>query len=173
MAVSPIRMVRSIASSPWPGFNRQSGSKKTHSAAVQWAIDTARQTGIALDGRRAAALHALIHLRLGQPEIAGRWAHVYPRSLTDADRFTYVHEFEMLVFVRVLLVQARASEALALLADWLLAAEAAQRTGSVIEMRVLAGAGASPGWPICGSATRVGAGDEVGGTRRLCSPVRG
>ncbi len=106
-------------------------------AAVQEAMDTARQTGITLDVEQATALHALIHLRLGQLEIARAWAERYSHSLQEQDHFTYVHEFEMLVFVQVLLAQRRAAEALALLADWLPVADADQRQGSVVEMWVL------------------------------------
>jgi LuxR family maltose regulon positive regulatory protein len=106
-------------------------------AAVQLATDTARQTGIALDAERAAALAALIQLRLGQLEVAGQWAQGYAHLLLDEEYFAYVHEFETLVFVRILLTQARADEVLSLLARWLPAAEAAQRMGSVIEMCML------------------------------------
>jgi LuxR family transcriptional regulator, maltose regulon positive regulatory protein len=106
-------------------------------AAVASALDAARQTGIALDAERAAALKALLSLRLGQAEAAKQWAQRYSQSVTDEERFPYVHEFERLVFVRVLLAQSRASEALSLLAHWLSVAEAAQRMGSVIELSLL------------------------------------
>jgi LuxR family maltose regulon positive regulatory protein len=106
-------------------------------AAVQLATDTAQQTGIALDAERAAALAALIQLRLGQPEVAGQWAKVHAYLLMAEEHFPYVHEFETLVFVRILLAQARSDEVLSLLARWLPAAEAAQRMGSVIEMCML------------------------------------
>jgi len=106
-------------------------------AALQLAKHTARQTGIALDGERAAALEALMHLRLGQPQLASEWAQLYARTLTEEERFTYLHEFETLVFVRVLLVQDRADEVVALLARWLPAAEATKRLGSMLEMLML------------------------------------
>lgn len=118
-------------------IRQASGDPAGALAAVQWALDTAQQTGIALDLGRAAALQALIHIRLGQIGLAARWAERYAHALTDVDHVTYVHEFEALVFVRVLLAQARAREALALLTSWLPAAEAALRWGSVIEMRML------------------------------------
>ncbi len=106
-------------------------------AALQLATETARQTGIALDGERAAALAALMHLRLGQPAPANGWAHLYADRLSEEEQFTYLHEFETLVFVRILLAQDRADEVLALLARWLPAAEAAQRLGSLLEMFML------------------------------------
>jgi LuxR family maltose regulon positive regulatory protein len=113
------------------------GDQEGTLVAVQLATDTARQTGIALDAGRAAALAALIQLRLGRPEVAGQWAQGYAQSLLEEETFTYVHEFETLIFVRILLAQARAAEVLALLARWLPAAEAAQRMGSVIELCML------------------------------------
>lgn len=106
-------------------------------AAVQLAKDTAHQTGISLDEERAAALEALVYLRLGQAEVAGQWAQGYAQVLTDEAHLMYAHEFEVLVFVRVLLAQERAGEAQALLTHWLPAAEAAQRLGSIIEMNIL------------------------------------
>jgi LuxR family maltose regulon positive regulatory protein len=106
-------------------------------AAVQEAMDTASQTGIALDVEQATALQALIDLRLGQLENANGWVERYIHLLRTDDHFTYVHEFELLVFVRVLLAQGRAAEALALLADWLPLADATQRLGSLIEMWML------------------------------------
>lgn len=106
-------------------------------AAVQLAKDTAQQTGISVDGARADALEALVHLHLGQPEVAGRWAPGNAQAPPDDEHLAYAHEFEMLVFVRLLLAQGRAGEALLLLTDWLPAAEAAQRMGSVIEMNML------------------------------------
>ncbi len=106
-------------------------------AALQLAKDTARQTGIALDLAQAAALEALIHLRLGQPAVAYQWAEAYTHTLTEADQLTYLHEFETLVFVRILLAQAHIDEALARLARLLPAAEATQRLGSVLEICLL------------------------------------
>lgn len=113
------------------------GDQEGALAAVQLAKQTAQQTGILLDEERAAALEAWVYLRLGQVEVAGRWAQGYAQVLTDEGHLMYAHEFEMLVFVRVLLVQARAGEAQSLLTQWLPAAEAAQRLGSIIEMNIL------------------------------------
>ncbi len=113
------------------------GDREGTLAALQLAKDTAQQTGIALDGKRAAALDALIQLRLGQPELAIQWAQNYAHSLTEEAQFTYLHEFETLVFVRVLLVQDRMDEVLMLFAQWLPAAEVAQRLGSMLEMLML------------------------------------
>lgn len=130
-------------------IRQASGDQEGALAAVQSAMETAQQTGIALDVGRAAALQALIQLRLGQTELAARWAQHYSHALTDGDPFPYVHEFEMLVLVRVLLIQARAQEALALLTAWLPAAEGSQRLGSVIEMRMLQ----AQGLRLAGQAT--------------------
>jgi len=108
-------------------------------SAVELAKETAQQTGIELDVERAAALEALMHLRLGELAVADRWAERYMRRRTDAERYTYLHEFETLVFVRILLAHGRVDEALALLAPWLPAVESAQRQGSVIELYMLQG----------------------------------
>lgn len=106
-------------------------------SAAQLATDTAQQTGISLDAARAAALQALVHLRRGQPEFADQWAQRYAPLLMHEDHYVYTHEFETLVFARVLLAQARPQEVLSLLARWLPTAEAAQRMGSVIEISML------------------------------------
>ncbi len=106
-------------------------------AAVELANRTAQQTGIGLDAARAAALEALIALRLGDLVVANQWAERYARMRTDVERFTYYHEFETLVFVRILLAHRRVAEALALLAQWLPAVESAQRLGSEIEIVML------------------------------------
>ena len=106
-------------------------------AAIELAKETAQQTGIALDVERAAALEALIHLRLGELVVAARWAERYARTRTDVERFTYLHEFETLVFVRTLLAHSRVDEALALLSQWLPAVEATERQGSLLELCIL------------------------------------
>ncbi len=106
-------------------------------AAVELANKTAQQTGIELDAARTAALEALIQLRLGDLMVADQWAEYYAQMQTDVARFTYHHEFETLVFVRILLAHRRATEALALLAQWLPAIETAQRLGSEIEIYLL------------------------------------
>ena len=113
------------------------GDREGTLAALQLAKHTARQTGIELDGERAAALEALMHLRLGQPELANIWAQIYAHTLTEAERFTYLHEFETRVFVRVLLAQDRVDEVLVRLAHWLPAAETAKRLGSMLEILML------------------------------------
>jgi LuxR family maltose regulon positive regulatory protein len=106
-------------------------------AAVQLATETARQTGIPLDELRALTLAALMHLRLGRGALAAQWANSYTHWLKDKTNFAYIHEFETLVFMRILLAQARAEELLELLARWLPVAEAAEQLGSVIEMGML------------------------------------
>ncbi len=108
-------------------------------AAVALAKETAQQTGIELDAERAAAIDALIHLRLGELAVAERWADSYARTRTDAERFSYLHEFETLVFVRVLLAHSRVDEVLALCAQWLPAVESAHRQGTLIELYMLQG----------------------------------
>lgn len=106
-------------------------------AAVSLAKETAAQTGIALDAERAAALDALIRLRLGDLPETAQWAARIVRRPTDTARFSYLHEFETLVFVRILLAQQRVKEALMLLEEWLPLVEAAQRQGTVIELYLL------------------------------------
>ena len=106
-------------------------------AAVRLAKTMAQQTGVALDLERAAALEALIRLRLGELTIAVLWATLYAQTRTAEERFSYLHEFETLVFGRVLLAQNRVADAFALLAEWIPIVEAAQRQGSMIEMYVL------------------------------------
>lgn len=106
-------------------------------AAIGLAKETAQQTGIALDVERAAALEALIQLRLDELTLAAQWAALFARSRTATEQFSYLHEFELLVFARVLLAQGRVTELLALLADWLPAVEAAQRQGSLLEIYTL------------------------------------
>ncbi|MCX6045938.1 MAG: LuxR C-terminal-related transcriptional regulator [Chloroflexi bacterium] len=113
------------------------GDREGTLAALQLAKATARQTGIALDGDRATALEALMHLRLGQPALANQWAQIYVQTLTEEEQLSYLHEFETLVFVRVLLAQERVDEVLALLGRMLPSAEAVQRLGSMIEMLML------------------------------------
>ncbi|MFO7631389.1 MAG: LuxR C-terminal-related transcriptional regulator [Caldilinea sp.] len=105
--------------------------------AVRLATERARQTRIVLDVERAAALAALIHLRRGELEAASRWANGSPYSVQDDQYFEYGHEFELSVFVRYLLAQTRTAEAIGVLARWLAVAEGAQRTGSMIEIRML------------------------------------
>ncbi len=113
------------------------GDRSGALAAVGLAKETAQQTGIALDVERAAALEALIRLRLGEGAAAEQWATRYARTQTAAARFTYLHEFETLVLIRILLAQQDATEVLALFAEWLPVVEAAQRQGSVIELYTL------------------------------------
>lgn len=113
------------------------GDREGALAAVGLAKETAEQTGIALDVERAAALDALIHLRLGEIADAAQWATQYARLQPGAARFAYLHEFETLVFIRILLAQGRADDVLALLAEWLPLVEATQRQGTTIELYLL------------------------------------
>lgn len=113
------------------------GDREGTLAALQAAKATARQTSIALDQARAAALEALMQLRMGQPALAYAWAQGYARTASEADLLTYLHEFETAVFIRILLAQARIDEAVTLLARWLPATEATQRLGSILEITLL------------------------------------
>lgn len=106
-------------------------------AAVELAKGMAQQTGIILDVQRAAALEALLHLRQEAPAQAVQWAEQYRQRRTEAEQAAYLHEFETLVFVRVLLAQGRATEAVARLTAWRPVVEAAQRQGSVIELAMV------------------------------------
>lgn len=113
------------------------GDREGALAAVKSAKETAQQTNIALDIERAAALEALIHLRLGEGTLAEQWAAHYVQMQTTEARITYLHEFETLTFARVLLMQGRVAELLTLLAQWLPAIEASQRQGSMLEIDVV------------------------------------
>jgi LuxR family maltose regulon positive regulatory protein len=106
-------------------------------AAIGLAKETAQQTGIALDGERAAALDALIQLRLGNLTAAAQWAALYAERRSAAERFRYRHEFETLVFVRILLAQGRVDETLAILTAWLPAVAATPRLNSLLELHLL------------------------------------
>ncbi|GIF49414.1 LuxR family maltose regulon positive regulatory protein [Asanoa ferruginea] len=80
------------------------------------------------DLRPIAALKARVQIRRGDlTEPAGGWAQ----------ELDYLHEYEHLAHVRLLLAQHRADEALALLDRLLAAAVTARRDGSVREIRVL------------------------------------
>ncbi len=106
-------------------------------AAIGLAKETAQQTGIALDGERAAALDALIQLRLGNLTAAAQWATLYAERRRAAERFQYRHEFETLVFVRILLAQGRVDETLAILTEWLPTVAATPRLNSLLELHLL------------------------------------
>ena len=106
-------------------------------AAVELAKETAQQTGIDLDSERAAALEALIQIRLGNHTRAAQWAEQYAQRYTAAEQATYLHEFETLVFLRVLLAQGDADDVLAYITQWMPTIEAEQRQGSVIELYAL------------------------------------
>ncbi len=113
------------------------GDRDEAVAAVELAKETARQTGIAIDAERSAALEALIQLRAGEGTSANLWAESYARTRTEAERLSYLREFETLVYVRVLLAQGRGADALTLLTQWLPIVEAAHRWGSALELYLL------------------------------------
>ncbi|MEZ4623048.1 MAG: hypothetical protein R2867_47160, partial [Caldilineaceae bacterium] len=106
-------------------------------AAVASAKEMAQQTGIALDVERAEALEALILLHLGDWPTVTAWAERYTARQTTETRFTYLHEFETLVFARILLAQGHVTELLTLLTQWLAAITAEPRQGTIIEMQML------------------------------------
>ncbi len=106
-------------------------------AAIELAKETAQQTGIALDVARAAALEAFIQLRLGNNLAAGEWAALYAQRWTAVEKFTYRHEFETLVFVRILLAQGDLGTLLPLLAQWVPIVADQHRQGTLLEIYAL------------------------------------
>jgi ATP/maltotriose-dependent transcriptional regulator MalT len=86
------------------------------------------------DVRPIAALKAQVYLKQGRLAKAQDW--VRSRGLSPADEINYLHEFEHLTLARVLIAENQAAQAVPLLDRLLLAAEAQQRTGSVIEILI-------------------------------------
>jgi len=113
------------------------GDRQGALAAVKAANETAQQTGIALDLARAAALEALIHLRVEEATLAAQWAERYAARQTAAMHLTYLHEFETLTWARVLLAQGQGAALLPLLAQWAPALAAHERQGTMLELQVL------------------------------------
>jgi LuxR family maltose regulon positive regulatory protein len=86
-------------------------------------------------GGRLAAYRARLWFAQGRLEAAARWAH--ERGLNVDDELSYPREVEHLTLARVLVGQGRSEEALILLKRLLDAAEAGERTNSVIEILAL------------------------------------
>lgn len=106
-------------------------------AAVKAANETAQQTGIALDLERAAALEVLIHLRWAEVALAEQWAGHYSQRQSTTIHVTYLHEFETLTWMRVLLAQGRGAELLVLLTQWIATLADHDRQGTVLEIQLL------------------------------------
>jgi len=106
-------------------------------AAVALAKERAEETGLTLDAGRATALEALVKLRLGDLPAAEAWADLYAQTRPNPERFAYIHEFETLVFVRILLAQKRSAEALRFLTEWLPLVEPTRRLNSLLELYIL------------------------------------
>ena len=85
--------------------------------------------------RPIAALKARIQIVGGDLSSAGAWAE--DRAVSVDDEPEYLHEYEHLTLVRLLLAQHRVDEALGLLDRLLAAAVGAARGGSVREIRML------------------------------------
>lgn len=103
-------------------------------AMLRRAHATAPQVGGANVARRVQAVEALIQLRSGQIEATARWA----RSLTPLDtEDSLLSELEGLVQAHLQLAESQPDAALVMLQSLLLAAETAERLGSVIEILVL------------------------------------
>lgn len=118
-------------------IRQAAGDREGTLAAVEQAREMAQQTGLALDMERAAALEALVRLRLGELAAAAPWAEHYARTQTETERYSYLHEFETLVFVRTLLAHNQIGQALALLTQWLPVVQDAQRQSTLIELTML------------------------------------
>ena len=110
------------------------GAREAAFALLQRAYAIAPQVGGAHVVRRVQALEALVQLRFGQSAATTRWA----RSLTPlATPDLLLSELEGLVQARLQLAEAQPEAALQFLQNLLLAAETAERLGSVIEILVL------------------------------------
>jgi LuxR family maltose regulon positive regulatory protein len=105
------------------------GDSEGASAAILRAVQLALGSSIPRLVNLTEAYRARIWLAQGKLDMADQWAHDY-HQLAETE---YVRDFEDLTLVRVLLAKRRSGEAAALLARLLPPAEAAGRTGVVIE----------------------------------------
>ncbi len=103
--------------------------------ALQRAAQIAEQHANTAVIVRVATFEARLGLRRGQPEIAARWAQTY--NIRAEDELSDWLEIEHTTLARWLIAQGKAAEALHLLERLLNAAEAAGRTGRVIEVLAL------------------------------------
>ena len=85
--------------------------------------------------RPVEALMTRIHLRQGNLSKAREWAR--ERNLSVDDEVSYLLEFELLTFARVLLAEGNQGDALGLLSLLLEAAEKDKRTASIIEILIV------------------------------------
>ncbi len=104
-------------------------------AEVQRAVEFAQRSKIRRLSILASAYRARIWLAQGELDLATRWADDY-RQIGETE---YLREFEDLTLARVLLAQAKPSDALTLLDTLMSPAEAAGRMGPVIEILALRG----------------------------------
>jgi LuxR family maltose regulon positive regulatory protein len=84
-----------------------------------------------------AELRARLWVRQGNAAAASRWARAHRSNLVDEPSPSLAREVEQMAVVWVLIAQGQAGEALRLLARLLEAAEAAERTKSVIKVGIL------------------------------------
>jgi LuxR family maltose regulon positive regulatory protein len=105
------------------------GDSEGASVAIQRAVQLALGSSIPRLVNLTEAYRARIWLAQGRLDMADQWAHDY-RQLAETE---YVRDFEDLTLARVLLASERPDEATALLARLLPSAEAAARTGVVLE----------------------------------------
>lgn len=110
------------------------GDREQALSMLQRAHGIAPQVGGEHVARRVQALEALAHLQFGALEPVIRWTRNIDHSETDDPLLA---ELEDLVRARLHLVDGHTDEALETLQRRLLAAEAAQRMGSVIEILIL------------------------------------
>ncbi len=87
------------------------------------------------DVRPIAASRARVWIAQGRLDDARAWAR--QRGVTPADAPTFLAEYDLLTLARLLIAEGHASEALDLLDRILDAAQAADRTGTLIEARML------------------------------------
>lgn len=85
--------------------------------------------------RPVEALMTRIHLRQGKLSKAQEWAR--ERNLSVDDEVSYLREFELLTFARILLAEGNQGDALGLLSHLLEAAEKDKRTASIIEILIV------------------------------------
>ena len=114
-------------------------------AAALRHLDRAEQLhrpGFFPDVRPIPALRARLQLATGDRAAAGRWAR--ERGLSATEPQAFLHEYDRLTLVRLLLAQQRedlesdaADRALALLEPLRAAATASGRSGSLVEIRLL------------------------------------
>ena len=109
------------------------GDEEGARQAARQAVEIAQRENIPRIVSLTSAYQARVWLAQGRLDLAARWAGEY-RQVGETE---YLREFEDLTLARVLLAQGRFGEALALLDERLVAANAAGRTYAVIEIQAL------------------------------------